>query len=138
MQICLTFLFMCFKALEKVLVQNIHNDLSQTIRKSLNAIPRWNIIQGSLPFILHAVHNTLSTRLVIFLLLDPAVFVQSLIGFLEKTFITWARLRRHFCTFCTGYYWMHRMVSYRSQIVQSQLLLLQIKSVTIGKIVQIP
>ncbi|EDW04590.1 GH23523 [Drosophila grimshawi] len=39
---------------EKVLVQNIQFGLSPPLTKALGAIPRWRLLQGALPHVMHA------------------------------------------------------------------------------------
>ncbi|KAJ8665379.1 hypothetical protein QAD02_007041 [Eretmocerus hayati] len=49
-------------SLEKVLVQNIHTDLSPNLRNILSSVPRWRVIQASLPYILQATASLLHTK----------------------------------------------------------------------------
>ncbi|XP_046830154.1 protein unc-80 homolog isoform X11 [Vespa crabro] len=49
-------------SLEKVLVQNLHNDLTPSLSIILGAVPRWRLIQAALPYVLHATANLLHNR----------------------------------------------------------------------------
>ncbi|XP_015178636.1 PREDICTED: protein unc-80 homolog [Polistes dominula] len=49
-------------SLEKVLVQNLHNDLPPSLSTILGAVPRWRLIQAALPYVLHATANLLHNR----------------------------------------------------------------------------
>ncbi|XP_035727921.1 protein unc-80 homolog isoform X2 [Vespa mandarinia] len=49
-------------SLEKVLVQNLHNDLTPSLSIILGAMPRWRLIQAALPYVLHATANLLHNR----------------------------------------------------------------------------
>ncbi|XP_011496979.1 PREDICTED: protein unc-80 homolog [Ceratosolen solmsi marchali] len=49
-------------SLERVLVQNIHNELIPSLRNILSTVPRWRLIQASLPFIMHAASNLLNNK----------------------------------------------------------------------------
>lgn len=53
------------KWFEKVLVQNIHSDIRADLIDSIKSIPRWRLIQASLPHVMHAVTNVLYNRQVI-------------------------------------------------------------------------
>ncbi|CAB0043579.1 unnamed protein product [Trichogramma brassicae] len=73
--ICMIFLFKFFflnahtitialfiQSLERVLVQNIHNELTPPLRQLLGTVPRWRFIQASFPFIVHAAANILHNK----------------------------------------------------------------------------
>ncbi|XP_023318464.1 protein unc-80 homolog isoform X2 [Trichogramma pretiosum] len=49
-------------SLERVLVQNIHNELTPPLRQLLGTVPRWRFIQASFPFIVHAAANILHNK----------------------------------------------------------------------------
>ncbi|XP_061939239.1 protein unc-80 homolog isoform X15 [Apis cerana] len=49
-------------SLEKVLVQNLHNDLTRSLSLILGTVPRWRLIQAALPYVLHATANLLHNR----------------------------------------------------------------------------
>ncbi|XP_053975913.1 protein unc-80 homolog [Hylaeus volcanicus] len=49
-------------SLEKVLVQNLHNDLTPSLSVILGNVPRWHLIQTALPYVLHAAANLLHNR----------------------------------------------------------------------------
>ncbi|KAF3422952.1 hypothetical protein E2986_11048 [Frieseomelitta varia] len=49
-------------SLEKVLVQNLHNDLTPSLSLMLGTVPRWRLIQAALPYVLHATANLLHNR----------------------------------------------------------------------------
>ncbi|XP_076183174.1 unc80, NALCN channel complex subunit isoform X2 [Ptiloglossa arizonensis] len=49
-------------SLEKVLVQNLHNDLTPSLSVILGSVPRWHLIQTALPYVLHAAANLLHNR----------------------------------------------------------------------------
>ncbi|CAK9824157.1 Protein unc-80 homolog [Anthophora retusa] len=49
-------------SLEKVLVQNLHNDLTPSLSLILGTVPRWRLIQTALPYVLHATANLLHNR----------------------------------------------------------------------------
>ncbi|CAL7937444.1 unnamed protein product [Xylocopa violacea] len=49
-------------SLEKVLVQNLHNDLTPSLSLILGNVPRWRLIQAALPYVLHATANLLHNR----------------------------------------------------------------------------
>ncbi|XP_031777864.1 protein unc-80 homolog isoform X3 [Nasonia vitripennis] len=49
-------------SMERVLVQNIHNELTPSLRTILGTVPRWRLIQASLPFVLHATANLLNNK----------------------------------------------------------------------------
>ncbi|KAG7191052.1 hypothetical protein KM043_007098 [Ampulex compressa] len=49
-------------SLEKVLVQNLHNDLTPSLSMILGSVPRWRLIQTALPYVLHATANLLHNR----------------------------------------------------------------------------
>ncbi|KAK2588606.1 hypothetical protein KPH14_006375 [Odynerus spinipes] len=49
-------------SLEKVLVQNLRNDLTPSLNIILGAVPRWRLIQAALPYVLHATANLLHNR----------------------------------------------------------------------------
>ncbi|XP_020299995.1 protein unc-80 homolog isoform X4 [Pseudomyrmex gracilis] len=48
--------------LEKVLVQNLHNDLTPSLSEILGNVPRWRLIQAALPYVLHATASLLHNR----------------------------------------------------------------------------
>ncbi|XP_014469276.1 PREDICTED: protein unc-80 homolog isoform X4 [Dinoponera quadriceps] len=48
--------------LEKVLVQNLHNDLTPSLSEILSNVPRWRLIQAALPYVLHAAASILHNR----------------------------------------------------------------------------
>ncbi|XP_034126697.1 protein unc-80 homolog isoform X1 [Drosophila guanche] len=50
------------KSFEKVLVQNIQFGLSPPLTKALGAIPRWRLLQGALPHVMHACAALLYNR----------------------------------------------------------------------------
>ncbi|EFN85740.1 Uncharacterized protein KIAA1843 [Harpegnathos saltator] len=50
------------KCLEKVLVQNLHNDLTPSLSEILSNVPRWRLIQAALPYVLHATASILHNR----------------------------------------------------------------------------
>ncbi|XP_030370602.1 protein unc-80 homolog [Scaptodrosophila lebanonensis] len=50
------------KSFEKVLVQNIQFGLSPPLTKALGAIPRWRLLQGALPHVMHACAALLHNR----------------------------------------------------------------------------
>ncbi|XP_031838288.1 unc80, NALCN channel complex subunit isoform X6 [Nomia melanderi] len=49
-------------SLEKVLVQNLLNDLTPSLNQILRTVPRWHLIQAALPYVLHATANHLHNR----------------------------------------------------------------------------
>nr|XP_033339451.1 protein unc-80 homolog isoform X5 [Megalopta genalis] len=49
-------------SLEKVLVQNLRNDLTPSLNRILGNVPRWHLIQAALPYVLHATANHLHNR----------------------------------------------------------------------------
>ncbi|XP_076295580.1 unc80, NALCN channel complex subunit isoform X9 [Lasioglossum baleicum] len=49
-------------SLEKVLVQNLRNDLTPSLNRLLGTVPRWHLIQAALPYVLHATANHLHNR----------------------------------------------------------------------------
>ncbi|XP_076677709.1 unc80, NALCN channel complex subunit isoform X4 [Andrena cerasifolii] len=49
-------------SLEKVLVQNLHNDLTPSLSLMLGNVPRWRLIQTALPYVLHATANLLHNK----------------------------------------------------------------------------
>ncbi|XP_034179249.1 unc80, NALCN channel complex subunit isoform X3 [Osmia lignaria lignaria] len=49
-------------SLEKVLVQDLHNDLTPSLSLILGKVPRWRLIQTALPYVLHAAANLLHNR----------------------------------------------------------------------------
>ncbi|XP_043466068.1 protein unc-80 homolog isoform X3 [Leptopilina heterotoma] len=49
-------------SMEKVFVQNLHNELTPSLRKMLSSIPRWRLIQAALPVVLHATANVLNCK----------------------------------------------------------------------------
>ncbi|XP_032667273.1 protein unc-80 homolog isoform X11 [Odontomachus brunneus] len=48
--------------LEKVLVQNLHNDLTPSLSEILSNVPRWRLIQAALPYVLHAASSVLHNK----------------------------------------------------------------------------
>ncbi|XP_072743186.1 protein unc-80 homolog isoform X2 [Anoplolepis gracilipes] len=48
--------------LERVLVQNLHNDLTPSLSQILGSVPRWRLIQAALPYVLHATASLLHNR----------------------------------------------------------------------------
>ncbi|XP_025991095.1 protein unc-80 homolog isoform X7 [Solenopsis invicta] len=48
--------------LERVLVQNLHNDVVPSLSKILRTVPRWRLIQAALPYVLHATASLLHNR----------------------------------------------------------------------------
>lgn len=50
------------KWFEKVLVQNIQSGMKQDLTESIRSVPRWRLIQASLPHVMHAVTNILFNR----------------------------------------------------------------------------
>ncbi|XP_067205239.1 protein unc-80 homolog isoform X2 [Linepithema humile] len=48
--------------LERVLVQNLHNDLTPSLSEILSSVPRWRLIQAALPYVLHAASSLLHNR----------------------------------------------------------------------------
>ncbi|XP_070172138.1 protein unc-80 homolog isoform X4 [Polyergus mexicanus] len=48
--------------LERVLVQNLHNDLTPSLSQILGNVPRWRLIQAALPYVLHATASLLHNR----------------------------------------------------------------------------
>ncbi|XP_056632405.1 protein unc-80 homolog isoform X2 [Diorhabda sublineata] len=51
------------KSFEKVLVQNIKSGLKPDLTEAIKAIPRWRLIQASLPHVMHAVASILYNRM---------------------------------------------------------------------------
>lgn len=49
-----SFFLLSLQSFEKVLVQNIQFGLSPPLTKALGAIPRWRLLQGALPHVMHA------------------------------------------------------------------------------------
>lgn len=49
-----SFFLSSLQSFEKVLVQNIQFGLSPPLTKALGAIPRWRLLQGALPHVMHA------------------------------------------------------------------------------------
>ena len=54
--------FIFSQSMERVIVQNIHNELTPSLRTTLGTVPRWRFIQASLPFVLHATANILHNK----------------------------------------------------------------------------
>lgn len=52
----------CAQCLERVLVQNLHNDLTPSLSEILSSVPRWRLIQAALPYVLHATASLLHNR----------------------------------------------------------------------------
>lgn len=50
------------KWFEKVLVQNIQSGIKQDLTEAIKSVPRWRLIQASLPHVMHAVTNVLYNR----------------------------------------------------------------------------
>ncbi|KAG6441335.1 hypothetical protein O3G_MSEX001738 [Manduca sexta] len=50
------------KSFEKVLVQNLRFGLSISLSEAIEAIPRWRLIQASLPHVMHALASLLHNR----------------------------------------------------------------------------
>ncbi|XP_011346095.1 protein unc-80 homolog isoform X3 [Ooceraea biroi] len=48
--------------LERVLVQNLHNDLTPSLSEILSNVPRWRLIQAALPYVLHGTASLLHNR----------------------------------------------------------------------------
>ncbi|XP_071635615.1 protein unc-80 homolog isoform X3 [Temnothorax longispinosus] len=48
--------------LERVLVQDLHNDLTPSLSEILRSVPRWRLIQAALPYVLHATASLLHNR----------------------------------------------------------------------------
>ncbi|EFN65650.1 Uncharacterized protein KIAA1843 [Camponotus floridanus] len=48
--------------LERVLVQNLHNDLTPSLSQILGNVPRWRLIQAALPYVLHATASLLHNK----------------------------------------------------------------------------
>ncbi|CAG9815245.1 unnamed protein product, partial [Phaedon cochleariae] len=51
------------KSFEKVLVQNIQSGLKPDLTEAIKSIPRWRLIQASLPHVMHAVSSILYNRM---------------------------------------------------------------------------
>ncbi|CAH1139308.1 unnamed protein product [Phyllotreta striolata] len=51
------------KSFEKVLVQNIKSGLKADLNEAIKSIPRWRLIQASLPHVMHAVASILYNRI---------------------------------------------------------------------------
>ncbi|KAG5895326.1 hypothetical protein JTB14_000598 [Gonioctena quinquepunctata] len=51
------------KSFEKVLVQNIQSGLKPDLTEAIKSIPRWRLIQASLPHVMHAVASILYNRM---------------------------------------------------------------------------
>ncbi|KAJ9574018.1 hypothetical protein L9F63_008615, partial [Diploptera punctata] len=50
------------KYFEKVLVQNIQDDLSPSLTEAIRSIPRWRLIQASFPYVIHCAASLLHNR----------------------------------------------------------------------------
>ncbi|XP_018375379.1 PREDICTED: protein unc-80 homolog isoform X1 [Trachymyrmex cornetzi] len=48
--------------LERVLVQDLHNDLTPSLSEILRNVPRWRLIQAALPYVLHATASLMHNR----------------------------------------------------------------------------
>ncbi|CAH2006084.1 unnamed protein product [Acanthoscelides obtectus] len=51
------------KVYEKVVVQNIQSGLKPDIAEIIRSVPRWKLIQASLPYVMHSVSSVLHNRL---------------------------------------------------------------------------
>ncbi|XP_066582663.1 protein unc-80 homolog [Prorops nasuta] len=49
-------------SLERVLVQNLRNDLTPSLSEIVGNVPRWRLIQAALPYVLHATATLLHNR----------------------------------------------------------------------------
>ncbi|XP_058795328.1 protein unc-80 homolog isoform X2 [Phymastichus coffea] len=49
-------------AMERIFVQNIYNDVPASLRAIFGTVPRWRLIQASLPFVLHAAAGILNNK----------------------------------------------------------------------------
>ncbi|KAL0104477.1 hypothetical protein PUN28_017301 [Cardiocondyla obscurior] len=49
-------------SLERVLVQDLHNNLTPSLREIWRNVPRWRLIQAALPYVLHATASLLHNR----------------------------------------------------------------------------
>lgn len=47
---------------EKVLVQNIHFGLKSDLTEAIRLLPRWKLIQASLPHVMHSTASVLFNR----------------------------------------------------------------------------